>query len=759
MKTVLKSFALGALLVWSAKSIQAQTFVPVPEKNAYDTSINNILREKKDVWGDQIMASGEASYEKVKDLLHPLFYSIGHTSKELGIHSILYAASDASHPMIVALANGSRLCLNNYASPNDMTLKIGPNGEEIFGSDVKRLIGPYLTGGFYPILKVGYTFADGVTYTQESFALPPVVNGNLVTMVKLSVKSEKAVTHRINILHGTPQNGTVAFSSGDFDGTNYRKVLHLKPNKEETIYYFWQPEQPIAGKFEANKTTYEKGKKVWMDYWNSILKKGFQFSVPEKIVEDCQKNLLIQNLMLRQKYSFGGSFYDGWSYQPECGDASTTLSMYNYPDEARGLLEFLSKTAFNAYSNWEKGEQLSHAAAYYAYTHDQTFIKSLAPVYNSYLQDFQNQILTDKHGLLEPQALSSDIATKEYYVYHQGVAWRGMRDMSAILNSLGLLNLENSQHLVSSFKDSIDRAVTLSKNQLDEHTLFMPMILFDEKKEVYSPVTATVLGSYWNLCMPYAYDSGIIDFNGKEMDDILNFMYKNGSFLLGMLRFNFFGTPIGYYNKDFWMQGYQASGVDNVYLLSFFRVLAQRDDVGQMLLAFYNRLANGQARNTFVSGEGDNIAPVPDVEDFRVSCGSVNSANNSVFLQMLRLMLIRESLNSRDGSPETLHLAFATPREWLEDGKTIEFKDAPTLFGPVSGKIVSKINHGFVKASLTIPQRDSIKGIYLKLRLPNRKKITRVSINGKEYRQFDPATEIIDLTGCAGELDIKAICQ
>lgn len=745
--------------LFSFNGLFAQTFVQVPEKSDYDIRINNVLREKKDIWGQSVIKSGDAGYEKIKDYLYPLFYSTGKTSKERGVHNLIYAASDASHPMIVALADGSRLCLNNYASTNDITVRIGPDGKELFGSDINRLTGPFLFGGFYPILNVGYMTNDGVEYNQESFALPPVINGKLLLAIKISVESKKETVHQVVLTHGNSQSGTVAFSTGNFDGTLFNATLNLKPGEKQTIFYFWQPEQQISSSFKADEAGYDAAKNKWTDYWDQILSKGTQFSVPEKIVVDCQKSLLIQNLMLRQKYSFGGSFYDGWSYQPECGDASTTLSMYNYPEEAKGLLDFLSKTKFNAYSNWEKGEQLSHGAAYYAYTHDESFIRAMAPVYNNYLNDFQLQLFADKHGLLDPQALSSDIDTKEYYIYHQGVAWRGMRDISTILRNMNLLQVKNTDELISNFKDSIDRAISLSKIEINDSSLFMPMILFDRKKEVYSPITETVLGSYWNLCMPYAFDSGVFDFKGKEMDRMLNFMNNNGSFLLGMLRFNFFGTPIGYYNRDFWMQGYQASGVDNVYLLSYYRVLSQRDDVAQMLLSFYSRLVHGQTRNTFVSGEGDNIAPVPDTQDYRVSCGSINSANNSVFLQMLRLMLIRESLNKLDGSAETLHLAFATPREWLEDGKTIEFKNAPTLFGPASCKIVSELNRGTITAVVDIPHRNSPKNVFLKLRLPGNKKIHEVTVNNKKYKLFDPKTEIIDLSGFTGEIRLKVKCN
>ena len=60
-----------------------------------------------------------------------------------------------------------------------------------------------------------------------------------------------------------------------------------------------------------------------------------------------------------------------------------------------------------------------------------------------------------------------------------------------------------------------------------------------------------------------------------------------------------------------------------------------------------------------------------------------NTASNSAFLETLRLMLVHET-RDKDGTPVGLDLAFATPRPWLGDGKSIAVNAAPTSFGALT---------------------------------------------------------------------------
>ena len=195
-----------------------------------------------------------------------------------------------------------------------------------------------------------------------------------------------------------------------------------------------------------------------------------------------------------------------------------------------------------------------------------------------------------------------------------------------------------------------------------------------------------------------------------------------------------------------------------MYLPSYQRLMADRDEANRLIVSFYGKLCHGQTRGTFISGEGDTAAPRPN-EAYRSCYGACSSANNTAFLLPLRLMLVRESFDPETGLPQDLFLAHATPRHWLEHGKCIRVTNAPTCFGAVSYTMVSDIDNGRVTATVHVPARNPIRTLKLRLRLPGGARIRPVTVNGTAHNAFDPEDATIDLTGRVGELAIEVHCD
>jgi hypothetical protein len=65
---------------------------------------------------------------------------------------------------------------------------------------------------------------------------------------------------------------------------------------------------------------------------------------------------------------------------------------------------------------------------------------------------------------------------------------------------------------------------------------------------------------------------------------------------------------------------------------------------------------------------------------------------------------------------ENLWLARATPRAWLEQGKTIGVRNSPTYFGTVAYEIVSDVDNGKIGATVEMPLRKAPKEVLLRLR-------------------------------------------
>ncbi len=101
-----------------------------------------------------------------------------------------------------------------------------------------------------------------------------------------------------------------------------------------------------------------------------------------------------------------------------------------------------------------------------------------------------------------------------------------------------------------------------------------------------------------------------------------------------------------------------------------------------------------------------------------------------------------------DGKPETLRLAFATSRRWLEDGKSLAVQKAPTSFGEVSFQMESRLKEGKVLVRLDLPELRTPEKTFLRLRLPEGWKI--VSCTAKSQKlpfQNDGTTDISNHKG------------
>ena len=84
-------------------------------------------------------------------------------------------------------------------------------------------------------------------------------------------------------------------------------------------------------------------------------------------------------------------------------------------------------------------------------------------------------------------------------------------------------------------------------------------------------------------------------------------------------------------------------------------------------------------------------------------CDAPDNGTAGWFMENFRNLLVMEE-------SQTLWLARATPRVWLEQGKKIAVKNAPTYFGPLAYEIVSDVDHGKITATIEVPSRTPPRG-------------------------------------------------
>ena len=138
--------------------------------------------------------------------------------------------------------------------------------------------------------------------------------------------------------------------------------------------------------------------------------------------------------------------------------------------------------------------------------------------------------------------------------------------------------------------------------------------------------------------------------------------------------------------------------------------------------------------------------------------GYPNSNSTGGFIRNFRNLLVMEEYCGEQGHIEQgrLWLARATPRAWLEQGKKISVKNAPTYFGTVAYEIVSDADHGRISATVEMPSRKAPKEVVLRFRHPKSAPIKAVTVNGKEWKDFNKDKETIELKGLTGTVAVTA---
>ncbi len=156
-------------------------------------------------------------------------------------------------------------------------------------------------------------------------------------------------------------------------------------------------------------------------------------------------------------------------------------------------------------------------------------------------------------------------------------------------------------------------------------------------------------------------------------------------------------------------------------------VYALRDDVKPFVRSYFNSLAS--LLNTEV---------LTLWEHFHHSGAWDKTHETGYFLHQTRTMLVQER-------GEDLWLAPFIPSDWLQAGKTLEVKNAPTRFGPVSYRLTSHKNARELAVDITVPTRTKPARMVVRLRHPGGRTIQSVQVNGQPHRDFDAKEETVSI--------------
>jgi hypothetical protein len=657
----------------------------------------------RDVWGDAALAQpGGPSYAFFKDLLPPLRY----VNTEFRHYPIVLCAPSA--PVKVRwISNGSGVNLRANKKPMwkesgfPVSFHVGDPAEP-FGADPALLDGPRYRESYLPVVEVACS-SRGTRYQQEAFAplgAPHAANG--AVFVRFTVRDAPGT-----VVARVDGDSPIDIASGAIrDGEGRALVLHdarwswqaasrelrarVLPGESAVLVVFSQPLAPPWAAVDEAVFARELG--ACVQGWKAWLDRGATFTVPEPVVQDAWRALVAGNFLIadgnRMNYSAGNA-YDHL-YEAECGDAVRSLMLYGFLDDARRMVKPLLDFNRQVTRFHVAGHKLQLLAHYYWVTRDAASLRMWEPTWSPVI-DFLVQSRQPENGLLPPDRYAGDIAQEVYALNSNANAWRGLRDMAAVLAELG----ENgrSQKLLreaGSFRAAILKAVAASE-QRDVEPPFIPNALFGAEK-AYPTLTATRLGSYYDLMAPYIIGSGVFGPVDQRETWMIDYLRNHGGLALGMIR----STPHqGEFDNE--------PGVNVLYGLRYLLALLRRDDRERALVGFYGQLAQGMTRETFIGGEGSRFFHGDRFG--RSFYLPPNSTSNATFLTLLRYLLVQDWDLDDDGRPETLRLLYGAPARWLEDGAVLEVTRAPTMFGPISFRLESRLSAGEVRLAVTSPPR------------------------------------------------------
>ena len=698
------------------------------------------LARGRDVLGERLLASRRGpTYAAVRALLPPLWYAVGHGGRRLttsGPYYLTFAyplSLYGEKAFALHVADGSEIVTRRVGGPN-LTLFVG-DGRERYGACLARLGAPRLARGWLPVLRTTYVDARGVRYAQESFAGRAPGVRSLVSFVQLRVDATRA-RGATAVVRFVPSQGSAARLVADGNGTVSEDGLRYRVHGTVVIHVAWV-HSPGRGDLVLDARSYDAARRGVLRFWERELARGASIDVPERRVVDAERALLVQQRILTWRYSVGNP-YEELSFA-EALDAARVMAAYGHTDVSQAILRFALRRLPVRYTNWRAGAVLVAAADQYRLTRDARLLESQTPALAAALRRLEGQLRGSR--LLHPEQFSSDIRRPVIALHGQAVAWQGLRAMGDVWSSLGHPSLAARAEAAAFRLGQALRSETRSSaRHLDDGSLFVPAVL-DGPSVPFEALTASRDGSYWNLVMPYALASGLFAPESATARGVWRYMQGHGSRLLGLVRANaarlYGNAPVA------------TSGIDEVYGVGMARFLADADLPDDLVLSLYGTLAGAMTPSTFVSGEAATVVPLRGA-----GLGSMylppNGGTSSAFLETLRVGLVHERRGA-GGAPVGLDLAFATPRAWLGQGRTIRVIEAPTSFGPVS-YVLARRGH-VVRIELEAPPARILR---LRLRLPPDTRVRRVTMAGRQMA-FDPTSGTIRLpAGARGTLRLVA---
>lgn len=643
--------------------------------------------------------------QRVKTLLRGYLPVIEYQFEQYGIqyHLEMFAATldgKAESPLInfirVTVRNNSREPRTAYFSvgtryQNDVNTT-GPTGDNRFTRPViAKTPGDYDQPGmkFDPDWEYGF-IEDGFVRGGKLLYLFPAkpVPEKMMTPKTGDNESQDISKRKLRILPTTPV-GIVKFQ------------LQLGPTREQTLdfkmpYEPLSPEDPVLAALRSS--AYEDNLKRTVNFWEGILERGSDISLPEEKVVNAFKANLIYDLIARDKIEgsyitkVNQSHYDAFWLR----DAAYIVRMFDlggYPDIAKQSLDFFARyqqsdgnfiSQGGQYDGW--GQAIWAYGQHYRITQDAAFAASVYPAVQKAVEWLRQARKSDPLGLMPVTTPGDNEDITGHVTGHNFWALAGLKNAIAMAEGLGRRDDAESfrreyDDYFQAFSKQLERITTLSKG-------YIP------------PGLDTLGGQDWGNLLPL-YPEIILD--PKDPKVAATIKMGHSKFQEGIMT----------YGDGRWLHHYLTMKLTDGEIV--------RGDQESVIDELYAVLVHTSATHA-----GFEYGIVPwSTRDFGFNL-SPHGWFAAKYRGVLRNMLVRE-----EGGE--LHLVSAISPEWVKAGKKITVRRTPTYFGEVNYDLEFKSDG----AVLTLDNKYFKAPDSLVIHLPWFMRVEKVYADGKAINHPD----------------------
>ncbi len=577
-----------------------------------------------------------------------------------------------------------------------------------------------------------------------------------VLFMRISAVNETAVPRYAffkNPVPGTPctyhldgVNGFATYDSGrvfavsQVNGKSLSEeevAIDLRPG-ETAVFDVRLPNRPISREraLKLRKASFEARHAECRRFWQQKLSTAAQIQLPEPRINEMLRAGLLHLDLVTYGLEPQGTLTSTIGVYSAIGSESSPIiqfmdSMGWHDTARRALTYFLDKQHedgliqnFGGYM-LETGAALWSMGEHYRYTRDEVWIRQIEPkllkaceyLHNWRARNLREELRGKGYGMLEGKTADPEDPFRSFML--NGYAYLGMARVGEMLAQVDPAESVKWRQEAGALKEDIRNAFYEVMGRSPVVPLangtWCPTV--PPWVEYRGPLALFADGGKWFTHGAMVSRDSLLGPLYLIFQEILDPRELASTFLL-----NFHNDLMTTRNVAFSQPYYSRHPISHL----------RRGEVKPFLKAYYNTMASLADRQTYTFWE------------HYFGASPHKTHEESWFLMDTRWMLYLERGTGID-------LLSGVPRAYLENGKRIELNKVATYFGPLSLRVDSNLDQGFIQATVECP--GGHKPDFVELRLPHPQGRKAIQVRGGTY---NPETERIRIEPFSGRAEIIA---